>query len=219
MAFRLPSGARLVRFPSADGLSLEGRLTGGASDRGVVLCHPHPLYGGSMLTPVILTVERAFHEAGFTTLAFNFRGVGGSEGMHGEGRAEVADVAGALAHLRASLDGSPRLAAVAGYSFGSHVGGRAAAADPGVGFYLGVAPVLARYDYGFLAGLRGRIALIAGARDEYFDPTRLEALAASLPARPWLRVLETDHFFADALDALGTACVEAIVWTLGAGPS
>jgi alpha/beta superfamily hydrolase len=218
MAFRLPSGARLVRFPSADGLSLEGRLTGGASDRGVVLCHPHPLYGGSMLTPVILTVERAFHEAGFTTLAFNFRGVGGSEGTHGEGRAEVADVAGALAHLRASLDGSPRLVAVAGYSFGSHVGGRAAAADPGVGFYLGVAPVLARYDYGFLAGLRGHIGLIAGARDEYFDPTRLEALAASLPARPWLRVLETDHFFADALDALGTACVEAIAWTLGAGP-
>ena len=83
-----------------------------------------------MLTPVILTVEAAFHAAGFTTLAFNFRGVGASEGTHGEGRTEVADVAGALAHLRESLDASPRLVAVAGYSFGSHVGGRAAAADP-----------------------------------------------------------------------------------------
>src|SRR5215468_6879900 len=86
-AFRLPRGAQLVRFHSADGLSLEGRLTAGDRDCGVVLCHPHPLYGGSMLTPVILTVEAAFHEAGFTTLAFNFRGVGGSEGAHGEGRA------------------------------------------------------------------------------------------------------------------------------------
>jgi alpha/beta superfamily hydrolase len=212
MAFRLPRGATLVRFPSADELALEGRLTPGGRDRGVVLCHPHPLYGGSMLTPVIMTVEAAFHAAGFTTLAFNFRGVGASEGTHGEGRSEVADVAGALGHLRASLDVSPRLVAVAGYSFGSHVGGRAAAADPGVGFYLGVAPVVARYDYGFLAGLRGRVALIAGARDEYGDPARLEALAASLPARPWLRTLETDHFFADSLDALEAACGDAIAW-------
>jgi alpha/beta superfamily hydrolase len=209
MAFRLPRGAKLVRFPSADGLSLEGRLTPGAGDRGVVLCHPHPLYGGSMLTPVIMTVEAAFHAAGFTTLAFNFRGVGASEGTHGEGRTEVADVAGALAHLRASVDA---LVAVAGYSFGSHVGGRAAAAEPGVGFYLGVAPVVARYDYGFLAGLRGRVALIAGARDEYSDPPKLEALAASLPERPWLRMIETDHFFGDALDELAAACGEAIAW-------
>ena len=210
MAFRLPRDAWLVRFPSADDLQLEGRLTPGGRDRGVVLCHPHPLYGGSMLTPVILTVEAAFHAAGFTTLAFNFRGVGGSEGTHGEGRTEVTDVAGALAHLRSVLDGQPGLIAVAGYSFGSHVGGRAAAADPGVGFYLGVAPVLARYDYGFLAGFRGRVALIAGTRDEFSAPARLEALAASLPGPPWVRVLETDHFFADALDDLAAACAEAI---------
>jgi len=84
--------------------------------------------------------------------------------------------------------------------------------DPGVGFYLGVAPVVARYDYGFLGGIQGRVALIAGARDEYSDPARLEALAGSLPARPWLRVLATDHFFADALDDLATACGEALAW-------
>ena len=150
-----------------------------ARSRSRLLFHAHPLYGGSMLTPVILTVEGAFHAAGFTTLAFNFRGVGGSEGTHGEGRAEVADVAGALAHLRAALGGQPNLVAVAGYSFGSYVGGQPAVADPGVGFYLGVAPLVARYDYGFLAGLRGRIALIAGTRDEYSDPARLEALPSS----------------------------------------
>ena len=212
MAFRLPRGAKLLRFPSADDLQLEGRLTPGHRDRGVVLCHPHPLYGGSMLTPVILTVEAAFHAAGFTTLAFNFRGVGASEGTHGEGSAEVADVAGALAHLRESVDASPRLVAVAGYSFGSLVGGRAAAADPGVGFYLGVAPVLARYDYGFLAGVRGRVALIAPRRDEFSDVARLEALAASLPERPWVRAIDTDHFFGDALDELATSSAAAISW-------
>ncbi len=164
---------------------------------------------------MILTVEAAFRAAGFTTLAFNFRGVGASEGTHGEGRTEVADVAGALAHLRAALDGEPGLVAVAGYSFGSHVGGRAASADPGVGFYLGVAPVVTRYDYGFLAGLRGRVALIAGAHDEYSEPARIEALAASLPGRPWLRVLQADHFFADSLDDLAAACHDAIIWASG----
>jgi alpha/beta superfamily hydrolase len=215
MAFRIPRGAKLVRFPSADGLRLEGRLTPGDRGRGVVLCHPHPLYGGSMLTPVILTVEAAFHAAGFTTLAFNFRGVGASEGTHGQGRTEVADVAGALTHLRGALDPSPHLAAVAGYSFGSHVGGRAAAADPGVAFYLGVAPVVLRYDYGFLAGIHGRVALIAGARDEFSDVGKLETLAASLPTRPWLRTLDADHFFADVLDELATACAEAIRWAEG----
>jgi alpha/beta superfamily hydrolase len=212
MAFRLPRGARLIRFPSADGLQLEGRLTPGSAEQGVVLCHPHPLYGGSMLTPVILTVEATFHAAGWTTLAFNFRGVGASEGSHGEGKTEVADVAGALAHLRGALGGAPRTVAVAGYSFGSHVGGRAAAADPGVGFYLGVAPVVLRYDYGFLRELRGRVGLIAGARDEYSDAARLEALAASLPVRPWLRVLDADHFFGDRLENLAAACGEAIAW-------
>jgi hypothetical protein len=212
MAFRLAPDARLVRVRSADGLSLEARLTPGEPLHGVVLCHPHPLYGGSMLTPVILTAEAAFREARFTTLAFNFRGVGASEGVHGEGRAEVADVVGALAFLRAALGPSPATVAVAGYSFGSLVGGHAAAADPGVGLYLGIAPVIGRYDYGFLAGLRGKVALIGGTRDAFSDRARLEALAASLPGPAWLRVLEADHLFTDALPALATACREAIAW-------
>jgi alpha/beta superfamily hydrolase len=214
VAFRLPRGARLVRVRSADGLSLEGRLTPGDPARGVVLCHPHPLHGGSMLTPVILTAETAFREAGYTTLAFNFRGVGGSEGTHGEGRAEIADAAGALATLRATLDPAPAMVAVAGYSFGSLVGGRAAATDPGIGFYLGIALPLDRYDYGFLARLRGKIALIGGARDQFSDRRRLEALAASLPGPARLEVLEADHFFTDAMDALAAACRGAIAWAL-----
>jgi alpha/beta superfamily hydrolase len=72
--------------------------------------------------------------------------------------------------------------------------------------------VLARYDYGFLAGIRGRVALIAPGQDEYSDPARLDALRASLPAQPWLRVLETDHFFGGALEGLAAACRDAITW-------
>ena len=64
MPIRLSSKAKLVHLSSTDGLRLEGRLLLADPDRAVVLCHPHPLHGGSMLTPVIMTTEQAFQEAG-----------------------------------------------------------------------------------------------------------------------------------------------------------
>ena len=215
MPIRLSSRTVLVSFLSSDELHLEGRLTRGAPDRGVVLCHPHPLYGGSMLTPVIMTVEQAFQEAGYTTLAFNFRGVGGSEGTHGEGRAKLADVTGALTYLEESLGGRPQKFAVAGYSFGSFVGAMAAAADRRVGFYLGVAPPLDHYDFGFLRQAVCPMALIGATRDEHCDARGFEALYLSLPATPWVRRIDTAHAFSDALDLLAQACHDAIGWAEG----
>ena len=214
MPIRLSSSAALVSFLSADGLRLEGRLTRGAPDRVVALCHPHPLYGGSMLTPVIMTVGQAFQEAGYTTLAFNFRGVGGSEGAYGEGRAELADVTGALTHLEQILGGRARRFAVAGYSFGSFVGAMAAAADRRVNFYLGVAPPLDHYDFGFLRQAICPIALIGATRDEHCDASAFEALYLSLPATPWVRRLDTNHGFDDALDTLAQTCRDAIGWAV-----
>jgi uncharacterized protein len=215
MPIRLPSNVSLVRFSSSDGLRLEGRLVRAAPDRGVVLCHPHPLYGGSMLTPVIMTVEQAFQEAGYTTLAFNFRGVGGSDGEHGGGQPEVADVTGALTHLEEVLGGRARGLAVAGYSFGSFVGAMTAAADRRVSFYLGVAPPLNHYDFGFLRQAVCPMALIGATRDEHCDASRFEALYLSLPATPWVRRLDATHGFAEALDALAQACRDATAWATG----
>jgi alpha/beta superfamily hydrolase len=217
MPIRLSHNATLVHFIAGDGVRLEGRLTPGAPERAVVLCHPHPLYGGSMLTPVIMTVEQAFQEAGFTTLAFNFRGVGGSEGTHGEGKAEVHDVSGALSYLALTLGASPRFQAIAGYSFGSHVGAMTAAADPRVKFYLGIAPPLSRLDFQFLRQAICLIGLIGAKQDQFCDLTAFESLYLSLPATPWTRLLDTDHFFAGKLDDLAQACRDAIAWAEGAG--
>ena len=212
MAIRLPRDAKLVRFPSSDSLQLEGRLTLRDRDRAVVLCHPHPLHGGSMLTPVIMTAEQVFQESGYTTLIFNFRGVGASEGTYGEGRAEVADLTGGLTFLEETLGRPPRLRGVAGYSFGSFVGGTVAATDRRVGFYLGIAPPLNTYDFGFLKAAACPIALIGARRDQFCDLARLEAISLMLPATPWLRILDTDHFFTDSLSDLALACREAIHW-------
>jgi alpha/beta superfamily hydrolase len=104
---------------------------------------------------------------------------------------------------------------VAGYSFGSVVGGRAAVEEPGVRFYLGVAPPLALEDFSFLRSASCRIALIGGSYDQFGDPRRLDALAASLSSKPWVRVLDTDHFFAGAMEALAEACRDAIAWAQG----
>lgn len=212
MPFRLSRNAKLIDFRSSDGLRLEGRLTPGDPNRAVVLCHPHPLYGGSMLTPVIMQVEQVFQEAGYATLAFNFRGVGGSEGAYGEGRAEVNDVRGALDFLAETLGGQPAAQAVAGYSFGSVVGGRVAAAESRVRFYFGIAPPLALEDFGFLGAVASKVALIGGSRDQFGDSVKLKALVAGLPGRSWVRVLDSDHFFAGTLEALAEACREAIAW-------
>ncbi len=165
-----------------------------------------------MLTPVIMTVEQAFMEAGYTTLAFNFRGVGGSEGSFGEGRAVVADVTGGLNFLEETLEGVPLVRVVAGYSFGSMVGARVAAVDPRVRLFVGIAPPMNLYDFDFLKSAACRIALVGASHDEFCDRKRLEAFCASLPRKAWLRVLDTDHFFAGELEDLARACREVIAW-------
>lgn len=194
-------------------------MTRGASDRAVVLCHPHPLYGGSMLTPVIMRVEQAFMESGYTTLAFNFRGVGGSQGTYGGGLTEVADVTGALDFLASTLGGIPSMQVVAGYSFGSVIGGSVAAADPRVRLYVGVAPPLSHYDFTFLRSAACQIAVVGGSRDEFCDGEALEAFIASPPGDTWLRVLDADHFFEGKLEDLAQACRDIIAWTEGEEPS
>ncbi len=210
MPIRLSARSRLVHFLSTDGVRLEGCYTPGDTDRAVVLCHPHPLYQGSMLTPVIMAAEQAFQEADWTTLAFNFRGVGGSVGQHGHARDEVADVEGGLAFLAAELQGPIPYQAICGFSFGSYVGGVVAARDSRVHAYLGMAPVLKRYDYSFLRTATCRLSFIVPTQDEHSDINQFTALAASLPGPPWVRLVDTDHLFRTAWQVLPVVCRDAV---------
>jgi alpha/beta superfamily hydrolase len=90
-----------------------------------VVCHPHPLYGGTMDNKVVTTVGRAFNEAGATTFRFNFRGVGATEGTHDEGRGETDDAAAVIEHARRTAGDLPLW--LAGFSFGGAVAVRASA--------------------------------------------------------------------------------------------
>ena len=90
-----------ITIAGAD-VNLEGRLALGGGPGGVVITHPHPMYGGTMDNNVVWTAARAFQARDWTTLRFNFRGVGLSSGEHGDGMSEMADVQAALAYLESA---------------------------------------------------------------------------------------------------------------------
>ena len=104
--------------------SLEAEMQEGSGSGGAVVCHPHPLYGGSMDNNVVEAMVDGFHQAGFTTVRFNFRGVGGSTGRYDEGDGETKDVIYACRFLKDHL-GNPARFVLAGYSFGAWVSARA----------------------------------------------------------------------------------------------
>jgi alpha/beta superfamily hydrolase len=164
---------------------------------GVVVCHPHPLYGGDMDNPIVLTVRDACHRAGVATLRFNFRGTGRSTGRHDNGNGERDDVRAALAALGKRLPANGAVA-LAGYSFGAATASAVAAAgEPLAGLAL-IAPPLAAAANRSAApphGVGGPILVVSGDRDEYCPATELQSFRTRWPAADVRMVHGADHFF------------------------
>ena len=151
-----------VSIPCQD-FTLEGRFLPGQAGPGVVITHPHPLFGGSMDNNVVWTAERAFHSRGWATLCFNFRGVGRSGGAYGNGEAETADVAAALDFLKSRSPGPHYLA---GYSFGAYVAGRALLQGLVTEGALLIAPPINFMDLSWLPQVPGLRLVVVGDLDE-----------------------------------------------------
>ena len=138
-----------VRFP-ASGIVLEGvfeRPKGEAPVPAVVVCHPHPLYGGDMHNNVVAVICQALAQVSIATLRFNFRGVGRSEGSHEEGIGEQDDVRGALDFLQSSQGVDRGRLGLAGYSFGTKVAAPVALRETRVGALALVSPFLDDADW------------------------------------------------------------------------
>ena len=184
-----------VTFPAGD-LILEGRMWTSTSGRdvGVVLCHPHPLHGGNMYSNVITAVAKALWQQDVATLRFNFRGTGASEGTHGGGDTEGADVAAAVTYL---LDCQPvPQVAVLGYSFGAGVGLLAGAADPRVTALVGVAPPVVRRDFSPLLTCPKPKLFITGDQDHVCPLPALQDLLSRCPEPKALALIPgANHFF------------------------
>jgi len=180
-------------------LTLEGRLarpTSQTSAPGAVVCHPHPLYGGSMDNNVVAAILDALWALDFATLRFNFRGVGRSEGEHGGGAAEIEDVAAAVRFLSGQAGVRSGDLALAGYSFGARVALAAAPAIAEVATVIAVALPVSMMELPPMAGWDKRLILMAGDRDSICGPRDIEAFRACAEPHASLSLIAgADHFF------------------------
>jgi alpha/beta superfamily hydrolase len=165
-----------------------------------VICHPHPLYGGSMQNKVVHTLGRACQEYGMATLRFNFRGVGASAGSYDEGRGELDDALAVIAWGRKRWPQTPLT--LAGFSFGAMVAlGAAARCAPAR--LITVAPALGRPQFGSVPRPACPWLIVQGDADELVDIREVRALAARFEPPPRLVVMQGgEHFFHGRLTEL-----------------
>ncbi len=187
-------------------LRLEGRLHRATGPDAAVLTHPHPLYGGEMDNPVVTTLAEVYQRLGYSTLRFNFRGVGRSGGDYGDGDGEQADARAAAAHLSRL---GKTVTDLAGYSFGAWVNLRLNPPLATVRRQVVVAPPVLFLDFDPVAAPPAELAVIVGDRDRMAPLAPLRALLPHWHPAARLRIVTgADHFFGAALDRL-TAQVEA----------
>jgi uncharacterized protein len=169
-----------------------------------VVCHPHPLYGGTMHNKVVFQAAKSLHQRGASVLRFNFRGVGESEGTHDRGQGEQDDVRAAIDYLAAEFPGRPIL--VAGFSFGSSVGLRVGCGTSRVAQLIGLGLPVDNIDMSFLRACEKPKLIIQGGSDQFGARASIEALFATLPEPKRLVIVEgADHFFTGQLDEVSAA--------------
>ncbi len=187
-----------IFFPSS-GFELEGLISTDEAffaKGGVVLCHPHPQYGGDMHNSVILSGVHAAWEAGLSTLRFNLRGVGESEGAYSDGIGEMEDVQAAVECLNGTFRERDHFLILVGYSFGAWTGMPIAIRDGRIVGIVAIAPPLKMYDFGYLKGWRKKKLIVAGSQDLFCPLPLLEEWYQHLDEPKSLIIIEgADHFF------------------------
>ena len=179
---------------------IEGRLKNGTDDKAVVITHPHPLYGGDMDNPVVGAIAKAFQQSGYTTLRFNFRGVGGSQGSFADGIGEMDDVCAALGYLKES--GINRLE-LAGYSFGAWVNANLIVRNPGIEAMLMVSPPVAFIDFEGIDRIDCLKLIVSGSRDDIAPPDLIDQLKPKWNPQARFEIIDgADHFYFGYLEQL-----------------
>lgn len=186
---------------------LEALLNLGAENasHAALVCHPHPVYGGTLHNKVVFHAMKALNSFGFPVLRFNFRGAGLSEGEHAHGEGELDDVRVALDWLEREYR---QPAIFAGFSFGAAVGLRAACPDTRVQALISLGTPVApidnrRYDFDFLAACVKPKLFVSGSRDQFAPKVQLQQMVAAVPEPKKLVFIEAaDHFFEGRLREL-----------------
>ncbi len=181
--------------------------------RAAIVCHPHPLFGGTMHNKVVYRIARAFQDAGFAVLRFNFRGAGRSAGRHDEGRGEQDDLRAAINFMNGAR-GYEEIW-LAGFSFGSAVMLRAACGDPSIRALVAAGAPVSKYDFSHVITCPKPKLFVQGALDEFGSREDLEKFVARLAEPKSLKIIEgADHFFEGHLPELAHAVSEFITSAL-----
>ena len=161
-----------------------------------------------MFNPVVQTISEAYEEKGFSTLRFNFRGVGASQGHFDDGIGEAIDIESALAFIRS--EGASRMD-LAGYSFGAWVISKVPALPSGMGRVIMVSPPVAFMDMPKSLVMPNLFLVITGAMDDIAPPDLIEKRLSHWQPDARLEILKgTDHFYGVAADALREALLKNI---------
>jgi hypothetical protein len=181
-----------IRFLSGD-IEIEGLLYSSGGDKGVVITHPHPLYGGNMYNNVVESLFRIYQLAGHTTLRFNFRSVGASEGDYDNGIGEQEDVKAALNYL---TQRGKKVLDLAGYSFGSWVNALAISGIDNVDRMIMISPPVAFMDFNSVGLIPQLQLVIAGSQDQIAPPTVIENMLPTWNPTAHLEIIGgADHFY------------------------
>lgn len=160
----------------------------------VIICHPHPLYDGTMNNKVVYTLARSFDQLGLHTVRFNFRGVGKSAGAYGDGIGETEDVLALIEWVKTARPDDDIW--LAGFSFGGYTAARAANLDASIKQLILIAPGVEHFDFYELKDIRAPIFLVQGCADEVVSPRLVfEWVKKSGYEIDVVRLPETSHFF------------------------
>jgi len=174
---------------------IEGLVSLNGRNRGVVITHPHPLYGGEMTHPVVEAVAFAYHRRGFSTLRFNFRGAGRSMGVYDHGPGEQDDVRTAVAYLR---EQGVETVDLAGYSFGTWI--NAGVGCPDAGRMIMISPAVNFLDYDGVQSLPCLSLVVVGDADGYAGAERVQTCARKWNPEAEVVILhDVDHFYNGAI--------------------
>jgi alpha/beta superfamily hydrolase len=175
-----------------------------------VVCHPHPLYGGTLHNKVVYRAARSLDAIGIPVLRFNFRGTGLSAGSHDRGQGEQGDVQAALDFLASEFPGAAVL--LAGFSFGSWIGLRVGCADLRVTDLIGLGIPVNNTDFTYLWSCAKPKLFVQGADDEHGARSKVAELVAALPGENELVIVDhADHFFSGHLHQLDQAITNWVV--------
>ena len=188
-----------ITFQSEAG-RVEGRLGREDPDKAVVITHPHPQYGGDMDNPVVNALKEAYRQKGYTTLRFNFRGVGGSQGRFADGIGELHDVRAALSYLK---DSGLNHLDLAGYSFGAWVNANLVAQGSDVNGMVMVSPPVAFIEFKGIERIDCLKLVVSGSRDDIAPPDLINQMKATWNPQTRFEIIAgADHFYWGHLDKL-----------------